>query len=405
MRQRFKEGTERAVANVDFFLELARAYDIRGLRAFARDMRAKWEDTVRQVEGRPDAEEQSVSLITVHSAKGLEWSVVVPLNMTGNPQPESGLAHDRSSNLFSIPVLGNDPPDYDGIKAKNVIESTRERVRLWYVATTRARDLLILPRHSAKLSEKSWARIVDLGLEELPALDATALGAPGEVPARSGENLQTREIFAAEAAKIMADRKTVTWRRPSRAELDLQEDSAVEAAVTDEVVEVPPSVIVGSSTRGIILHKLIEEVLTGETDETFEQLETRACELLQQIGHEAVQDPASGISAAELSATVMRTLALTEIKKLRDRLFPEFPVYGCSNTGDGETLISGLVDAVAIDKTGAIDVVIDWKSDVAPDTATLDHYRQQIRDYCTQTNAKMALVVLMTTGQIIEVAA
>ncbi|GEC15447.1 UvrD-helicase domain-containing protein [Nitrobacter winogradskyi] len=405
LRQRFQEGTERAVANVDLFLESARAYDIRGLRAFAKDMRANWEDSVRQVEGRPDAEEQSVSLITVHSAKGLEWSVVIPLNMTGRPQAESGLAHDRSSSLFSVPVLGNDPPDYDGIKSKNAVESTRERVRLWYVATTRARDLLILPRHSAKLSDESWIHIVDLGLEQLPALDASSIGAPGPAPARSGQNLQTREIFAAEAAKIIADRKTVTWRRPSRAELDLRESDDLEPAVTSEAVELPPSVIVGSSTRGVILHKLIEEILTGETEDTPEQVEVRAGELLKQLGLEAAQDPHGGVSPAELSATVMRTLALPEIKDLRHRLVAELPVFASSITGDGETLISGLADAVALDEHGAIDVVIDWKSDVAPDIAALDHYRQQIGDYRKQTKAKRALVVLMTSGKVIEVAA
>jgi hypothetical protein len=47
---------------------MARAYDVRGLRAFARDMRANWEEQVRQVEGRPDGEEQSVSLITIHAS-------------------------------------------------------------------------------------------------------------------------------------------------------------------------------------------------------------------------------------------------------------------------------------------------------------------------------------------------
>jgi ATP-dependent exoDNAse (exonuclease V) beta subunit len=60
IRQRFKAGAERAVANVDLFLEMARAYDVRGLRAFASDMRANWEDAVRQVEGRPDAEQEAV---------------------------------------------------------------------------------------------------------------------------------------------------------------------------------------------------------------------------------------------------------------------------------------------------------------------------------------------------------
>jgi ATP-dependent exoDNAse (exonuclease V) beta subunit len=70
LRQRFKAGAKRAIANVDLFLDMARAYDVRGLVAFARDMRANWEDAKRQVEGRPDAEEQAVSLITVHAAKG-----------------------------------------------------------------------------------------------------------------------------------------------------------------------------------------------------------------------------------------------------------------------------------------------------------------------------------------------
>ena len=63
LRQRFKAGADRALANADVFLEMSRAYHVRGLRAFASDMRSNWEEAVRQVEGRPDAEEQSVSLI------------------------------------------------------------------------------------------------------------------------------------------------------------------------------------------------------------------------------------------------------------------------------------------------------------------------------------------------------
>jgi hypothetical protein len=36
LRQQFKGVAERAIANVDLFLEMSRAYDVRGLRAFAR---------------------------------------------------------------------------------------------------------------------------------------------------------------------------------------------------------------------------------------------------------------------------------------------------------------------------------------------------------------------------------
>jgi ATP-dependent exoDNAse (exonuclease V) beta subunit len=74
LRQRLRGGSERAIVNVDLFLEMARD-DVRGLRAFACDMRANWTDAVRQVEGRLDAEENAVVLVTVHAAKGLKvWN-------------------------------------------------------------------------------------------------------------------------------------------------------------------------------------------------------------------------------------------------------------------------------------------------------------------------------------------
>jgi ATP-dependent exoDNAse (exonuclease V) beta subunit len=199
LRQRFRTSADRALANVDLFLETARAYDVRGWRAFALDMRANWEEQVRQVEGRPDAEEQSVSLITVHAAKGLEWPVVIPINMTGTPKSESGLMHDRRSGEFSIPVLNIEPHGYDAIRSWNEKELARERVRLWYVAATRARDLLVLPRHNASLSEKCWGRIVDLAIAALPAINPADLGAEMSPLTAPAENTQTRALFADEA--------------------------------------------------------------------------------------------------------------------------------------------------------------------------------------------------------------
>jgi exodeoxyribonuclease-5 len=220
LRQRFKAGPERTLANVDLYLEMARAYDVRGLRAFARDMRANWEEAVRQVEGRPDAEQQSVALITIHSAKGLEWPIVIPVNMTGRPKEETGIMHDRRTARFSISVLGVEPPAYAALKALIDQEQARERVRLWYVAATRARDLLVLPRHTAALSDKSWARTVDLDLPSLPALDLDRIGAAKPRMADATENSQTRAIFASEAERIAKAERKITWHRPSRSEAE-----------------------------------------------------------------------------------------------------------------------------------------------------------------------------------------
>jgi ATP-dependent exoDNAse (exonuclease V) beta subunit len=406
LRQRFKTGAERAVANVDLFLEFARAYDVRGLRAFARDMRKNWEEDVGQAEGRPDAEQESVALITVHAAKGLEWPVVIPLNMTGKPYSGGGLMQDRANNLFSIPVLGTEPVNYTGIKAMNEIEQERERVRLWYVAVTRARDLLVLPRH-ADLPKECWARLVELNVGELPAIDAGSLGVRGTRKAKSEENPQPRAVFAEEAGRIFAARQKMTWRQPSRSEVDngpSLPEAKIQGAEPVEPTEIEPIAVVGSSRRGIVLHKLMEEVITGETSDAAVDLEARAAELLVHLGVNAASDPMTGLSPSELSATVLRTLALPAVSELRPRLVAELPVFGNSIASGEEILVSGQADAVAVDEQGEIDVVVDWKSDVDPSPSALTHYQQQLGDYRKQTGARRAILVFMTAGKVFEIA-
>jgi ATP-dependent exoDNAse (exonuclease V) beta subunit len=410
IRQRFRGGSERAIANVDLFLEMARAYDVRGLRAFARDMRANWEEAVRQVEGRPDAEENAVALITVHAAKGLEWPVVIPINMTGRPHPEIGVIQDRRRSIFSMRLLGAEPAGYGGLRSWNDQEDGRERVRLWYVATTRARDILILPHHSSKLPDGCWANIVDLGLERLVRIDPAKLGEVKMPAAARAANTQTRTVFAADAARITQQMHTVVWMQPSRSELD---DGAPFTPVAlfesaddaQEPAEIPLPSVAGSSQRGIILHKLMEEVLNGETLPALPDLHRRATELLGQLGIKPKTDPQTGISPAELAATVERTLKLPEIAQLRERLVPEHTIFGQKTTPTGEILISGIADAVAPDADGRIEVVVDWKSDVDPSQATIAHYFKQIDEYRQQTGAKRSLLVLMTPGKVIEAAA
>jgi ATP-dependent exoDNAse (exonuclease V) beta subunit len=408
LRQRFAGGAERALANVDLFLEMARSYDVRGLRGFAAAMRANWEEAERQAEGRPDAEEQSISLITIHSAKGLEWPVVIPINMTGSPQGESGVLHDRRGGVFSMSVLGIDPAGHEKIKEWNRVEHERERVRLWYVAATRARDFLVLPRHGSALPAKCWAQIVDLGLSDVDALDPAHFGGERSARADSRENGQTRDIFAREAEGIAAGMRKVAWRMPSRHEAnadgDLRTEPSPVFAAEDrgaDAAEIPVPVA-GSTVRGVLLHKLMEEVLLGVTGEGVAPLESRAHELLAQLGVAAAAEPSSGISPAELAATVVRTLELPAIRALRPRLVPEVPVFSSEETDGAETLLSGVADAIAVDGDRGIEAVLDWKSDVGSAPSTIERYQKQIGAYRDALGAKRAMLVMMTHGTVIE---
>ena len=161
--------------------------------------------------------------------------------------------------------------------------------------------------------------------------------------------------------------------------------------------------IQGGRERGVILHKLIEEVLTGETAETGPALVARAEALIRALGQRVADDPAQGLAPAELAACVARALALPEIVALRPGLLPEFPVYASTLTEEQEEATAGIADAIAFGADGAPQVVVDWKSDVAPAPETIEHYRAQVRAYLDITETERGLIVLATTGVIIPV--
>ena len=188
------------------------------------------------------------------------------------------------------------------------------------------------------------------------------------------------------------------------------EDAAMSEAVAAVFVEEEagkPEVL-GGPLRGTILHKLMEEVLTGEIADDVGSLEARSAELLAQLGETPADDPVKGLVPNELAQVVANTLALPEVSALRDRLRAEFTVFGHhvdAAEPQNETALSGVTDAVALAPDGKIEVVVDWKSDVSPTNALREKYRAQVRDYLDASGAARGLVVYMTLGQVEEIAA
>ncbi len=185
VRRRRPRTAERGLANIDLFLELARPFDVRGLRAFAGHVRRQWEEATRSVEARPDTARPAVSLITMHSSKGLEWPVVIPINTATGVISRASSAIDAITGALHMSVFKHHPAGtLEAIEAEKE-EHARERHRIWYVAATRARELLVLPRPSCGIKPNWWMGMVEPGVLELGAIDISS--SPAALPAADEE--------------------------------------------------------------------------------------------------------------------------------------------------------------------------------------------------------------------------
>ena len=406
LKARHPRSAERALANIELVLEMARAYSSRGIADFADALTRRWEDGDAQVEGRPDAEAQAVSIVTIHSAKGLEWPIVIPINSTTILWSDLKFLYRRTDDSVHFKVFDFPSADYDSVHQYELDELRRERVRLWYVALTRARDLLLLPKQNERV-DSDWLSLTNLDLEALPVFDTTRFNAAPQELATAFVNVQDLSTWEREAAAIAAAQRRIVWHQPSRhegaatatefaAEIFVGLDDLVEhASVKSEEVAIQ-----GGRERGVILHKLIEEVLTGETTEDATALGLRASALIIQLGLADLTDAASGLSSVEMATSVRRALNLPEIVALRSSLIPECRVYAARQLDRTITLTAGICDAVAVNDASRIEAVIDWKSDVDPTPAQLDAYRSQIRDYLAATGAPLGFIVFMTSGRV-----
>lgn len=405
--QRHQGKAERALANIDQYLAGSRDYAVRGIVAFAAAMSSAWEDEAKAAEGQPDAREDAVTLFTVHAAKGLEWPVVVPINMMTKTMVADSVFVERASGVIRCRLFGTAPSGYDQAHQAEEDELARERIRLWYVALTRARDLLVLPRLNQDAAANTWARQLDLALPELPQFILTDQPLRAAVVAEAPQGA-TRAQFAEETARICAVHRTIAWLTPSRDEGALGRGQLAETPQDRVAPEPVPTALPaaalaqGGMQRGLVIHKLLEEVLSSETSDDVAALNARAIRLIAELGEAEHHDAGIGLSAQELAQTVYNTLALPQIAALRPSLLPEFHVYG----GDGVDLaLAGIADAIGFGPDGAPEVIVDWKSDVAPSAAMLAHYRDQVGSYMGMTGATRGLIVLVTSGTVIEIVA
>ena len=172
--------------------------------------------------GATHAQAAAVAVSTKHSAKGLEWPVVVVCNFDDpSPRLPLGVHVDSDAAELSLddPLRGRWirywPAPYHASRANSAFhdrlrehpvtavateQSERERLRLLYMSWTRARDRVILATKPGKLTDGYFGAMKDS--DGNPLLNETADATQvGELTVRTIRSPQLREAVAREYAE------------------------------------------------------------------------------------------------------------------------------------------------------------------------------------------------------------
>jgi ATP-dependent helicase/nuclease subunit A len=342
-------GAEGADA-IDEFLALALAYESAhppSLEGFLDWFEKGASEVKRDMEQGAGA----VRVMTVHGAKGLEANIVILPDTAQIAEQErrAGLLYTEDCVFFGVKNELNTPA-VAAAKAQAAAREMREYRRLLYVATTRAREWLILTGYETRNGPRqdSWYELIRAAHpswreEQIDGETVLALGAA--LPARG---LRTAE---AESRKSAVP-EFLSRAAPSEPEARIVRPSdAVEA---HQPAPISPIEDDGARfRRGLLIHALLAQL--PEIDES--ERENRALAYLKREGIE--QGDAKAIVAE--SFAVLKHVEFAPLFTPQSRaevgvtaLLPEF----------GNLRVSGQIDRLAVTEDAVL--IADFKTNRPP---------------------------------------
>ena len=388
-----------------FVIDQARAWVDSGgtdLRAYLEWARLQGADNARVSETvLPETDDDSVRIMTVHAAKGLEFPITVLSGMT-----------TRFSRPATGPSISFPPGDgpallklssavasagYDAWKPIDEEMDEHERLRLLYVAATRARDHLIVSLHR---------------LESAKNTAATRLAGPGlESPAGTP--------FVARPSGPAAPRPPARVPLPDRADWALERTEALARASTRSVVAATTLAREAAEAADPGLDKRTRDLdlppwLKGRYGTAVGRAVHGVLQVVDLATGAGVDDAASAQAAAEgvanrteIVARLARSALDTPVARAAARADHWRELWVAAPVGD--RLVEGYVDLLYRTDEGL--VVVDWKTDqVAGDddvAAKVARYRLQGASYAAAVQAatdepvaRMVFVFLAADGAI-----
>jgi ATP-dependent exoDNAse (exonuclease V) beta subunit len=317
-----------------------------------------------------DPAQNAVTIMTVHGAKGLTKRVVVVPDMSFRPDSDKGFARlffdEKKTPALGIKITA---PDKSGVESPGFKEAkTRAKAvrdhelnNLFYVAMTRARDLVITSA-SVGANPAGWLKQMEPLLDNghIPSIPYSTLRAAVELPQTSNFKPQTPEQLA-EAVRALAPppEKPKLQRIPAtRLAKELGGDAGTARTVksTDN-----------ATAQGSLGHAVLEQLALNEWNGSVSDWLERLCDEFS-IGT---------VEAATLKTRIEKTRELMcKLTAGHQDIRPELPFV----LHDGDRLIDGTIDLLCHSDDRV--TIFDYKFTEADDAAVVEAYRGQMEIYC-----------------------
>ncbi len=385
---------EAQIANLEKVTALAREASALGaltLRGFANLL----EDRIQNAREEPDlpstrpGDPNTVRVLSIHKAKGLEAPVVALYDTDDRGYSPITTVPLWQEGRIAIGFRGGcQPPEWDVLVKREEKKAWAESRRLLYVACTRARDLLVVPRPPVDAAVGDFWKAL---IERLPTqgpprpadppggasdpdvrvVDAETVARP-DVPGRGRElwALSSAEGGDPVAARWESERRDLVGRAAGR---PFTPASATRLAARTAP---PAAAAVGPGGRdfGSLVHRLLEWVPLEDVDAA------RAARVVSMAEALAPSFGLDAPAARRAADQVERALALPVMDRARraSRAWRELSLW----FPDGAHLVEGVVDLV-FEEDGQL-VVVDYKSDAIADDHALAqaaHHAPQLQLY------------------------